>query len=167
MQVKVFCLPFNGTISGFDDSELRSFLKDKDVIGVAEHFFLRNEVPYLTMTVKYQGFVETVPQHKIDASSKADDSWKELLTEADMGLFNILREWRYKKAKNAGLPPYVIFTNRQLAQIVKKRPQSATELSEIEGVGKAKVEKHGDEILAFVVFKQNDLVVPEIRNELI
>lgn len=64
-----------------------------------------------------------------------------------MSFFNLFRERRSKKSKKEGVPPYVIFTNNQLASIVKKRPQSLSELSEIEGIGKAKLEKYGQEIL--------------------
>ena len=46
-----------------------------------------------------------------------------------------------------GLPPYILFTNEQLAQIVKRRPQSLPDLMKIDGVGKAKVEKYGNDIL--------------------
>jgi superfamily II DNA helicase RecQ len=38
-------------------------------------------------------------------------------------------------------------TNVQLAHIVKQRPQSLTELMKIEGVGKAKADKYGEDIL--------------------
>lgn len=64
-----------------------------------------------------------------------------------MGLFNLFREWRSKRSRKEGVPPYVLFNNNQLAQIVIKRPQSLAELSKIEGIGKAKLEKYGQEIL--------------------
>ena len=78
---------------------------------------------------------------------KDSDTWKLILSDSDMSFFNLFREWRSKKSKKEGVPPYVIFTNNQLAQIVKKRPQSISELSQIEGVGKSKLEKYGEEIL--------------------
>jgi superfamily II DNA helicase RecQ len=36
------------------------------------------------------------------------------LSEADMGVFNRLREWRSKRCRQEGVPPYIIFTNKQL-----------------------------------------------------
>jgi ATP-dependent DNA helicase RecQ len=45
------------------------------------------------------------------------------------------------------VPPYVLATNKQLAEIVKSRPQSMAELMMIEGIGKAKAEKYGPDIL--------------------
>lgn len=65
-----------------------------------------------------------------------------------MGLFNILRDWRSQRCKKEGVPPYIIFTNQQLAMIVKKRPQSISELTKIEGIGNGKAQKYGDDVLS-------------------
>jgi superfamily II DNA helicase RecQ len=65
-----------------------------------------------------------------------------------MGLFNILRDWRSQRCKKDGVPPYIVFTNLQLAMIVKKRPQSTSELTQIEGIGKGKAQKYGEEVLS-------------------
>jgi superfamily II DNA helicase RecQ len=45
-----------------------------------------------------------------------DESYKEMLTETDWPLFNVLREWRAGRSKEEGIPPYVICTNLQLAK---------------------------------------------------
>lgn len=69
------------------------------------------------------------------------------MTEAELPLFNTLRNWRTERSKREGVPPYVICTNRQLAAMVKARPQSLTRLADIQGFGKAKPEKYGRDIL--------------------
>ena len=56
MLVKVISLTFDSTLGGFNDTEIREFLKDKEVISVQDHFFVKNEVPYLTMVIKYFPF---------------------------------------------------------------------------------------------------------------
>ncbi len=65
-----------------------------------------------------------------------------------MGLFNLLRDWRSQRSKKEGVPPYILFTNQQLTDIVKKRPQSLAELTQIAGIGKGKADKYGEEILS-------------------
>jgi superfamily II DNA helicase RecQ len=65
-------------------------------------------------------------------------------------LFNTLRDWRAERCKKDGVPPYVICTNQQLAAVVAQRPQSLTGLMRIEGIGKAKAEKYGQEMLAIL-----------------
>ena len=75
-----------------------------------------------------------------------------------MGLFNLLRDWRSQRCKKDGVPPYVVFTNRELAEVVKRRPQSIAELTQIDGVGKAKAQKYAEDILAFTKVTEADEV---------
>jgi len=151
--MKIFSLTFNSAIGGFDDEPLRDFMKDKEIISIRDHLFVRNEIPYLTVIVKYFPFRQEVassPTSSVSGKSfeKRDESWKQLLTEADMGLFNLLRDWRSQRCKKEGVPPYILMTNKQLAEIVKLRPQSLAELGKIEGIGKGKLEKYGQDILS-------------------
>ncbi len=60
-----------------------------------------------------------------------------------MPLFNALRDWRAERSKRDGVPPYLICTNKQLVAMIKARPRSLGKLGEIEGIGKAKLEKYG------------------------
>lgn len=64
-----------------------------------------------------------------------------------MPLFGKIRSCRNQRAKREGVPPYVLITNVQLARIVKAKPQSNSELEKIEGIGRAKIEKFGAELL--------------------
>ena len=83
------------------------------------------------------------PQEK----TKNNEEWRKLLDDESMPLFNTLRQWRSEKSKKDGVPPYVILNNKQLAEVCQRRPQSKYDLMKVEGIGKAKAEKYGDEIL--------------------
>ncbi|MBI5362395.1 MAG: HRDC domain-containing protein [Planctomycetes bacterium] len=72
------------------------------------------------------------------------------LDENERALFNHLREWRSRQAHEEGLPPFLLFTNKHLVAIVRKRPDSLTALGHIDGVGPGKVERCGPAILACV-----------------
>ena len=149
MLVKIFSLSFNSINGGFDDGVLRDFIKDVEVLSIENHFFVRNEVPYLALIVKYfphRPEIQT-KENKDLSKSKPEEAWKQTLSESDMGLFNLLRDWRHQRAKKDGVPPYVIFTNNQLAQVVKTRPQSLAELTQIDGIGPNKSKRYGEEIL--------------------
>ncbi len=65
-------------------------------------------------------------------------------------MFNSLRDWRTRTARKDGVPPYVICTNRQLAELAKMRPESAAGLMKIEGIGRNKAAKYGEEIVRIV-----------------
>ncbi len=147
MLIKVISLSFDSAFGGFKDEEVREFLKDKELISARDYFFIKNDVPYLVFVFKY--FPHRVEvDSKFTSKEKRDEPWRESLAEHDMGLFNLLRDWRSQRSKRDGMPPYILFTNQQLAAVVKMRPQSLAELTQIDGVGKGKAQKYGEEILA-------------------
>jgi DNA helicase-2/ATP-dependent DNA helicase PcrA len=61
-----------------------------------------------------------------------------------------LRAWRLERSKTDGVPPYVVFHDRVLHEIAETRPSSVGELAQIAGVGPAKLERYGDEVLALI-----------------
>lgn len=67
-----------------------------------------------------------------------------------MPLFNTLRNWRMERCKRDGVPPYVICSNQQFADMVRERPQSLSQLGSIKGFGKNKLNQYGRDILAIL-----------------
>ena len=61
-----------------------------------------------------------------------------------------LRAWRLERARADGVPPYVVFHDRVLHEIAATQPMSLGELSQIPGVGPAKLERYGEAVLALV-----------------
>lgn len=72
------------------------------------------------------------------------------LTEDDERFFEELRVWRKQKADAHEVPAYVIFDNKTLRAIARERPSSIERLGEVKGVGAAKLENYGDEMLQLV-----------------
>jgi len=138
MLARVITLRFNPVAGGFDDMPLRDFLKDKEVFTIREHFFVVHDVPYLVVLVTYALPALATPAAPDPGTQQREASWRALVGEADLPLFNTLRDWRLERSKQEGVPPYVICTNRQLAAMVQARPQSLASLSSIAGFGKAK-----------------------------
>ena len=64
--------------------------------------------------------------------------------------FEALRLWRKERAAEQGVPPYVIFHDRTLAEIAAAAPASRRALSAIAGIGQAKLDRYGDAVLALV-----------------
>ncbi len=62
-----------------------------------------------------------------------------------------LRSWRAQRAKADAVPAYVIFSDATLHELADQRPQSGDDLLTIKGIGPAKLDKYGDELLALVV----------------
>ncbi len=66
---------------------------------------------------------------------------------ADLPFFEALRQWRGDKAREQGVPAYVIVHDRTLAELAKQRPQTWEELLQITGIGQAKANRYGNELL--------------------
>lgn len=68
--------------------------------------------------------------------------------DGDAGqLLERLRRWRTETARQASVPPYVVFHDRTLAEIASLRPQTLQALLQVNGVGKTKVDRYGAELL--------------------
>ncbi|QDP19504.1 DNA helicase RecQ [Sphingomonas xanthus] len=66
-------------------------------------------------------------------------------------LFEALRDWRRRRAAEQGVPPYVIFHDSTLRAVATGKPSSLSALSQIEGIGDTKLERHGESLLAALV----------------
>ena len=151
-RVKIFTLRFNSALGEFDDTDVQRFLADKQLIEVRDHFFVHQGLPCLAVILLYNSAVEAPKDQIQGESSKQQERFdpKEVLREEDWPLYTSLKEWRNELAKSEGIPPYIIATNRQIAEIAKDRPDSLDGLKRIEGLGKAKVESYGAAILGFI-----------------
>jgi DNA helicase-2/ATP-dependent DNA helicase PcrA len=69
---------------------------------------------------------------------------------ADPGLFDALAAWRRQRAQADAVPAYVVFHNTTLAAIAGAKPRSIGELASVPGIGPAKLDRYGDEVLAVV-----------------
>ncbi len=58
-----------------------------------------------------------------------------------------LRAWRRERAQADGVPAFVVFGDKTLYDIVARRPRTAPALVEVWGLGRAKVERYGAELL--------------------
>ncbi len=72
------------------------------------------------------------------------------LPAADAGLLEQLKAWRMEQARVQGVPAFVIFHDRTLAEIAAARPVDMDALGEISGIGAKKLERYGESLLALV-----------------
>jgi DNA helicase-2/ATP-dependent DNA helicase PcrA len=63
-------------------------------------------------------------------------------------VYRALKAWRLTRARLDGVPAFVVFHDRTLAEIATRRPGTAAELAGVSGVGPAKLERYGSEVLA-------------------
>lgn len=152
--LKIVTLPFDDKVKEFEQEKLEKVLKDVQI------------VKYQAELVKIEGkyywtvFVECQKIEKLNKNSEknnftengkefkdANKNYMEYLTEDEMELYKILKEWRAGEAQLLGYPPYIIASNQLLANIAKTNPKNMEELSQLKGMGKRKIRDYGEEIL--------------------
>lgn len=72
------------------------------------------------------------------------------IPEEDQGLWHALRACRKRLAESHGVPPYVIFHDSTLREMLERRPLTERELLLINGVGDSKLERFGEAFLAVI-----------------
>ena len=70
--------------------------------------------------------------------------------DLDVDLLDALRAWRLETSRAKQVPAYVVFTDVTLVAIAEQRPSDRDALAEIPGIGPAKLEAYGDDVLAMV-----------------
>jgi len=75
---------------------------------------------------------------------------KQTEVEYNHALFAVLRQKRKELADEAGVPPYVIFSDKTLVEMAAYYPQSMRSLLNISGVGQVKSSQYGDAFLEVI-----------------
>ena len=142
--VKIFTLRYSIRLSGFDTTNFDDFIRDKTIVDIREYFFIHDSQPHLAILVLYQPVGAPIANQQSQTMHK--DTTGVAFTDADIPLFNKLKEWRNELAKAKGIPPYIMFNNKQLAAIAHARPTSKTALIKIEGIGDKKADEYWEEL---------------------
>ncbi|WP_435743154.1 ATP-dependent DNA helicase UvrD2 [Nocardioides sp. SYSU DS0663] len=68
----------------------------------------------------------------------------------DEELYERLRGWRKERADSESVPAFVVFTDATLQLIAEQKPRTPEALLRISGIGRSKVERYGEDVLALV-----------------
>lgn len=90
---------------------------------------------------------DTASSQRSSKPSRAASS----IEPADEPLWQALRARRSKLAKEQGVPPYVIFHDSTLIDMVMRQPQSLQEMSTVAGIGESKLARYGEAFLAVIL----------------
>lgn len=74
----------------------------------------------------------------------------EVILDYDELLYEKLREWRMRTAKQKGLPPYTILHDSTLKEVAAIKPASIESLIDISGIGSAKLDQYGAALLDII-----------------
>ena len=90
---------------------------------------------------------QSVKLHLPYEKHKFKDTPTAFFTERQEKLMHALRHWRRQTAEEKEVPAFVIFSDKTLAQLVEHMPTTAFELHQIYGLGDAKINAFGEEIM--------------------
>ncbi|MGW0929441.1 DNA helicase RecQ [Streptomyces sp. NPDC002644] len=86
------------------------------------------------------------PSARGERKAKAAAAVAELPEELQP-VFEALRAWRAERAREQGVPAYVVFHDATLREIAAARPSSVDELRGISGIGEKKLATHGESVV--------------------
>ncbi|MCT8398728.1 DNA helicase RecQ [Weissella cibaria] len=122
--------------------------------------YLRVTGQYAGLTVSPEGVSVLKGEHQVkrrqdvrsidDRVKAGSPSTRGDLDEAQRTVFEALRTWRLELARVTEIPPFIIFNDRTLVELAKQQPRNNAELMAVPGIGDAKAERYGKEVLAVI-----------------
>ena len=100
------------------------------------------------------------PKKKARASTRAlNQAFEEEASPQAIELFGRLKAWRLEVSRQAGVPPFAVFTDQTLRDIAQAMPKNTTQLRVIRGIGDVKVQRFAAPVLALV--RGEEVIVDE------
>lgn len=149
---------------GEGQAALNKFCNQHRVVTVEKQFVGHGTDSAWTLCVSYMDGAGELPQTPLSPSGNKRDSidYKEVLNAHDFAIYAGLRALRKTLAQQENIPAYALFNNEQLAAMVTGETTTLTALSEIDGVGKARLEKYGE---VFISELQRLLATTPVGND--
>lgn len=114
---------------------------DYSVLRIGDISGLKREGAYVGIRKAEKSKIPVSVQKKKKARST------DALTSAGYKLFERLRELRLAIAREEGMPPYIVFSDKTLIDMCAKLPKKEEEMLEVSGVGENKLRKYGERFL--------------------
>lgn len=89
----------------------------------------------------------TENENETETAKKRRSKKTDILTKAGYDLFERLRMLRLTIASEEGLPPYIIFNDKTLIDMVTKTPLDRAQMLNVSGIGEAKFSKYGERFI--------------------
>ncbi|MFK8331345.1 DNA helicase RecQ [Pseudomonas sp. BJa5] len=107
------------------------------------------------------------PQTSSKGSSGGGSPASQLVRGEEREQWEALRALRRKLAEEHGVPPYVIFPDSTLLEMLRSQPTSLSEMARVSGVGARKLERYGEAFLEVLGgAAETPPVVADLRHEL-
>lgn len=81
--------------------------------------------------------------------------------EEQAALFDTLRAWRLSTSRAEGVPAFRVVGDKVLCELVLARPTTLAGVAAVRGIGKVKLAKYGEQILAALCSFSADTAEPD------
>lgn len=142
MKTKIFKIRIDDAYLRKDQQVLDDFIGELSVLKY-ETAFVQEKESFWSVILFFQDKEHLVKEKKSPKYAAENDE----MTNDEAKVFEVLKEWRFEKSKEEGLPAYFIASNKELISLAKFRPIKKEELIEIKGFGRHKIENYGAEII--------------------
>lgn len=119
------------------------------VESVGEYFFLHAGLPHLLLVVHTREATTAAPREPVTKDHR-DNGVRASLDPIDREVFDRVRAWRNARAAADNVPPYVLLTNRNVADLARARPADRKGFEAIAGLGEGRWQRFGEELLTVV-----------------
>jgi len=139
--------------------ELNTFLRSHRIVNVEKRLIDGERGTGWVFLIEY-GNIDS--KNSVSSSSQRID-YREVLNPAEYALYDKLRDLRKQIAEKSGIPIYAVFTNDQLAGMIKKPPKAPKDLLSISGIGEARIKQYGE---AFIKLFSTEVQTVNEKTEL-
>ena len=161
-----------GVGNALNDGEWRSLfrqlvargLADVDLEGYGGLRLSDSCRPLLRGEVTLQLRRDLKPQQSAKASGSAA---RQLVRGDEREQWEALRALRKRLAEEHGVPPYVIFPDATLLEMLRSKPTTLADMARVSGVGARKLERYGDAFLEVLAGGDTPQPAVDLRHELV
>ena len=143
LDLRLVTVSYDPELGAFPDAPLA--VLSGEIVSVVEHFYFHDGLPRLLLVVQHHPPEDRTSRPR--GRNAARDDPRHGLAADEAKVYDRLRTWRRGRAEADGVPVYVIFNNRELAEIARRRPSSLTALQEVPGIGQNKAQRYGPDLL--------------------
>ena len=130
------------------EADINRFLASHRVSQIERHFVPDGTASFWALCITWvEGVEGGGAAAGSDGARRGRIDYREILPADEFALYDRLRTLRKQSAEAEGLPPFAVFTNEQLADMVRRRVTTAAELGAIDGLGEARLTRYGPAFL--------------------
>ncbi|MCG2829837.1 MAG: HRDC domain-containing protein, partial [Desulfobacteraceae bacterium] len=141
-----------GLLSSFTQEDVLDLINQLDRQGC---FVRQGDHLYPTIALSKKGIAvmkkEEAAFLNLPGIKKTAKTFAEVATDFSPELYELLRQKREEFGKAAGIPLFLVTSNRTLKEMAALVPKSMAEILQVHGIGPAKMEKYGQEFLDVIL----------------